>query len=104
MTLEEFKKEFLNRSICIYAPTNEEVDVIKNAMVSSGLVSHKGTYYDAQDYPYIIYRFGFDRLTGWTGEGPLQAEHTTKISSFECLALLDGTSDDSNNIDISSFL
>ena len=102
MTLEEFKKEFLNRSICIYAPTNEEVDAIKNAMVSSGLVSNKGAYYDAQDYPYIIYRF--DRLTGWTGGGPLQAEYTTKISSFECLTILDGTSDDSNNIDISSFL
>ena len=102
MTLEEFKTGFLNRSICIYAPTNEEVDVIKNAMVSSGLVSHKGTYYNAQDYPYIIYRF--DRLTGWTGGGPLRAGYTTKISSFECLSILDGTSDDSNNIDISSFL
>ena len=102
MTLEEFKQGFLNQSICIYAPTDEEVDVIKNAMVSSGLVSHKGTSYDAQDYPYIIYHF--DRLTGWTGGGPLQAEYTTKISSFECLAILDGTSDDSNNIDISSFL
>lgn len=102
MTLEEFKQGFLNQSICIYAPTDEEVDVIKNAMVSSGLVSHKGTSYDAQDYPYIIYHF--DRLTGWTGGGPLQAEYTTKISSFECLSILDGTSDDSNNIDISSFL
>ena len=102
MTLEEFKTGFLNQSICIYAPTDEEVDVIKNAMVSSGLVSHKGTSYDAQDYPYIIYHF--DRLTGWTGGGPLQAEYTTKISSFECLSILDGTSDDSNNIDISSFL
>ena len=35
MTLEEFKTGFLNRSICIYAPRNEAVDAIKNAMVSS---------------------------------------------------------------------
>lgn len=102
MTLEEFKTGFLNRSICIYAPTNEEVDAIKNAMISSGWFSTRGSSYDACDYPYLICRF--DHLMGWTGGGPLQAEYTTKISSFECLAILDGTSDDSNNIDISSFL
>ena len=61
MTLEEFKTGFLNRSICIYAPTNEEVDAIKNAMISSGWFSTRGSSYDACDYPYLICRF--DHLT-----------------------------------------
>lgn len=102
MTLEEFKTGFLHRSICIYAPTNEEVDAIKNAMISFGWFSTRGSSYDAHDYPYLIYHWNV--LTGWTGMGDLAKEYIAKISSSEVLALFDGIAEDPNDVDISALI
>lgn len=102
MTLEEFKKGFMHRSICIYAPTDEEVDAIKDVMISAGWFSNRGNPYNAHEYPYLIYHWNC--LTGWTGGGTLKDQYIAEISASECLTLFDGISEESDGVDISSLI
>lgn len=102
MTLEEFKKGFRNKQICIFAPTDVEVKDLQDAMIAAGMFAKRCSPYSAKDYPYIINHYNC--LTGWTGGGSLKGQYLITISTEECLALFDGISEDSNDVDISSLI